>query len=160
MRSRPQSISESLRELVASVVAIGRTRVELFSIEFAEQKENVVRAGVLAAVGLLCLAMAAAVFTAFIIVAFWDTPYRLLAVGLVGLAWLLGGLVCLWRVVRNLREAKHPFVLTLAELERDYEVLTSPLADPDATPAAKRAVRTRSAGASGAYNPADPGNPS
>lgn len=119
-----------------------------------------VRAGVLAAVGLLCLAMAAAVFTAFIAVAFWDTPYRLLAVGLVGLAWLLGGLVCLWRVSRNLKEARNPFALTLAELERDYEVLTSPLADPDATPAARRAVRTRSAGASGAYNPSDPGNPS
>lgn len=159
MRNRSQSLTEILRDLTASVVAIGRTRVELFSIEFAEQKENMVRAGILAAVGLLCLAMAAAVFTAFIAVAFWDTPYRLWAVGLLGLAWLLGGLLCLWRVASNLRQAKHPFALTLAELERDYEVLTSPMADPDATPAARRAVRTRAAGASGAYNPSDPGSP-
>src|SRR5690606_30582116 len=118
-------------------------RLELFSLEFAEQKSNALKAGILAAVGLLCLAMAAAVFSAFVIVMFWETEHRLLAVGLVGLAWLIAGGICLYLVQRNVNRAKHPFELTLAELERDYEVLTSPLADPDATPAERRAVATR-----------------
>ncbi len=143
MAPRTPTITAALRSLSASVVAVGRTRLELFGIEFAEQKSNAMRAGILAAVGLLCLAMAAAVFTAFIAVLFWDTEHRLLVVGLLALAWLLGGLVCLWMVMRSVQNAKHPFSLTLAELERDYEVLTSPLADPDSTVAERRAVVER-----------------
>nr|MBF0685735.1 phage holin family protein [Pseudomonas sp.] len=66
MPNQPPSLSHAIRSLSASVVALGRTRLELFGIELSEQKENAVRIGVLAAIGLLCLAMAAAVFTAFI----------------------------------------------------------------------------------------------
>lgn len=160
MRRRRSSISESLRELAASLVAIGRTRLELFSIELDEQKDALVKAGILGAVALLCVVMAAAVFTAFIAVIFWDTPYRLLAVGLLGLAWLVAGLLCVWAMLRSLRSVRSPFAQTLAELERDYEVLTSPLADPDATQAERRAVRTRSASAAGARPSSDARSPS
>lgn len=163
MPNHPPSISDAIRSLSASVVALGRTRLELFGIELSEQKENAVRIGVLAAIGLLCLAMAAAVFTAFIAVLFWETDYRELAVGLLAAAWLLAGVLCLLTVSRRLKDAKHPFSLTLAELERDLDVLTSPLADPDATALQRHRVRTSTTnttvGASGTYNPIDPGNP-
>lgn len=163
MPNHPPSISDAIRSLSASVVALGRTRLELFGIELSEQKENAVRIGVLAAIGLLCLAMAAAVFTAFIAVLFWETDYRELAVGLLAAAWLLAGVLCLLTVSRRLKNAKHPFSLTLAELERDLDVLTSPLADPDATALQRHRVRTSTTsttvGASGTYNPIDPGNP-
>lgn len=161
MAIQSPTISAALRSLSASVLAVGRTRLELFGIEFAEQKSNAMRAGILAAVGLLCLAMAAAVFTAFIAVIFWDTEHRLLVVGLLGLAWLLGGIVCLAMVMRSLRQAQHPFSLTLAELERDYDVLTSPLADPDSTRAERQAVvqRTDTAPANPAPHAAPGGQP-
>jgi uncharacterized membrane protein YqjE len=163
MPNHPPSLSDAIRSLSASVVALGRTRLELFGIELSEQKENAVRIGVLAAIGLLCLAMAAAVFTAFIAVLFWETDYRELAVGLLAAAWLLAGVLCLLTVSRRLKDAKHPFSLTLAELERDLDVLTSPLADPDSTVLQRHRVRTSTAttttGASGTYNPTDPGNP-
>lgn len=157
----PPSIATALRSLSASLVAVGRTRLELFGVEFSEQKANAMRAGILAAVGLLCIAMAAAVLTAFVAVIFWETEYRLLAVGLLGLAWLIAGGLCLWSVMRSVENVKHPFALTLAELERDYEVLTSPLADPNATTAEKRAVVTRNTAASTAPDaPTDePGSP-
>ncbi len=158
MANPSPSISEAIRLLSASVVALGRTRLELFGIEFAEQKENAVRISVLAAVGLLCLTMAAAVFTAFVAVLFWDTSHRLLAVGLLGVGWLLAGVLCLLSVSRSFKRAKHPFSLTLAELERDVEVLSSPLADPAAMPPSRYNVRTGTA-ASGVYNPNDPRNP-
>ena len=158
MANQSPSIPEAIRELSASVVALGRTRLELFGIEFAEQKENAVRVSVLAAIGLACLAMAAAVFTAFVAVVFWETSYRLLAVGLLGLGWLLAGVLCLWSVSRSFKRAKHPFQLTLAELERDAEVLSSPLSDPHAVPPSRYNARMGAA-ASGAYNPSDPGNP-
>lgn len=154
----PPSISHALRSLSASIVALGRTRLELFGIEFAEQKENAVRIGVLAAVGLLCLAMAAAVLTAFVAVIFWETEYRLHAVGLLGLGWLLAGVFCLLSVSRSFRRARHPFSLTLAELERDLDILNSPLADPKAGFPARSAAP--GSAAAGAYNPHDPGNPS
>lgn len=158
MAQQPPTISAALRSLSASVLAVGRTRLELFGIEFAEQKSNAMRAGILAAVGVLCLAMAAAVFTAFIAVIFWDTEHRLLVVGLLGLAWLLGGVICLLMVMRSARRAKHPFSLTLAELERDYDVLTSPLADPDSTRAERQAVVQRpDAGPAEPVPPVTPG---
>jgi len=161
MPNHPPSISDAIRSLSASVVALGRTRLELFGIELSEQKENAVRIGVLAAIGLLCLTMAAAVFTAFIAVLFWETDYRELAVGLLAAAWLVAGVLCLLTVSRRMKNAKHPFSLTLAELERDLEVLTSPLSDPDATAMERHRVRTSTTatGASGTYNPIDPGNP-
>ncbi|GAA5233860.1 hypothetical protein FOZ76_06780 [Verticiella sediminum] len=143
MAYEPQSLISALRALAASVLAVGRTRLELFSLEFAEQKSNALKAGIFAAVGLLCLAMGAAVFTAFVAVLFWDTPHRVLVIGLLALAWVLAGAICLFMVQRSLKQAKSPFALTLAELERDYDVLTSPLADPDATATEKRAVVTR-----------------
>ena len=151
MTNPSPSIPDAIRALSASLLQLGRTRLELFGIEFAEQKENAVRAGVLAAVGLLCLAMAAAVFSAFVIVVFWDSPYRLLAVGLLGLAWLLAGLLCLWLVMRNLRRAQRPFALTLAELERDLQALAS-RADAGDAPGAittRRTGQTDGPGSSG-----------
>lgn len=158
MTHKPPSLSEVIRSLTASVVTLGRTRLELFGIELAEQKENALRMGIMAALGMLCLVMAAFVLTAFVAVLFWDTDHRLLAVGLLGLGWLLLGLLCLLSVMRSVRRAKHPFSLTLAELERDAEALRSPLADPRAvSPSSYHAGAGRAA--SGAYNPTDPGNP-
>lgn len=158
MTTPTPSVSEALRALVATMVATGKTRLELFGIELAEQKSNAVKMGVGAAVGLLCLAMAAAVFTALIAAAFWYTDYRLLAIALLGVAWLLAGLLALYMVWRALQQAKHPFSMTLAELERDYDVLSSPLAEADSASQRRRRVQVRG-GASGAYNPVDPGEP-
>jgi len=162
MATAAPSIPDALRALFASVVALGRTRLELFGIEFAEQKANALRISVLAAIGLVCLAMAAMVFTAFVAVMFWDTEYRLLAVGLTGLVWLLAGVFCLVAASRHVKHAKHPFAMTLAELERDYDVLTSPMADPSAAPVQRQGVRTSTSPdpAPAAVNPVDPGNPS
>ncbi len=157
MSTPAPSIPEALRALFAAVVAAGRSRLELFGIELAEQKSNAIKMGIGAAAGLLCLAMAAAVFTALIAAAFWYTEYRLLAIALVGLAWLIAGLLCLYVVARAARKAQHPFALTLAELERDVEVLSSPLAEPTAP--TRRPTRPVRGGASGAYNPVDPGDP-
>ncbi len=157
MTTPTPSIPEALRALSAAIVATARTRLELFGIELAELKANAVRMGITAALGLLCVAMAAAVFTALIAAVFWDTEHRLLAIGLLGLAWLVAGLLCLWCVARTARRARHPFVLTIAELERDIEVLSSPLAEPQS--GGRRSYAPARSAASGAYNPVDPGDP-
>jgi uncharacterized membrane protein YqjE len=66
--------------------------------------------------------MAALCITAFVVAYFWDT-YRLTALGAVTLAYLLAGVLTLWRFwVRRQNDPK-PFAATVAELERDREWL-------------------------------------
>ncbi len=123
MAQATPTLAQAVRGLAATLVAAGRTRLELFSIELAEQKA--LAAQVLAltiAVG-LALAMVLLVGTGWVLAVFWYTEYRLAAFGWVTLFWLVLGLLALWRVCVLVREASPPFELTLAELARDAQAL-------------------------------------
>lgn len=116
-------LRQAVRALTATLVAAGRTRVELFSLELADQKELLFRllaAGVLV---LLSFSLAALVFSGWVIAWFWDTDHRMLTIGLVGLFWLVVGVLVAWRAYLTLQDAPAPFALTRAELARDAEIL-------------------------------------
>lgn len=137
----------AVRSLAATLVAAGRTRFELFGIEFAEQKQWLSRLILGVAVAAVCLGMTLLVFTGWVVAAFWDTPHRMLAFGLVGLFWLLLGALAAWRAWIAFRTAPPPFEATLAELERDVQALAG-------------AARVASSAASGpAAWPVDPDAP-
>jgi len=122
--TRPASpLVLAVRSLAATLVAAGRTRFELFGIEFAEQKQWLSRLVLAVAVAAVCLGMTLLVATGWVIAAFWDTPHRLLAFGLVTLFWLLLGAFALWRAWNAFHTAPAPFEATLAELERDVQAL-------------------------------------
>jgi uncharacterized membrane protein YqjE len=117
------SIRENLSVVASDVVAMLRTRVELFSAEVAEQKHRLfTMAAMLLAAGLFLLL--AIVVASFLVVAFfWATEYRYWAIGLLSLAYAATGLTLILIVCRRVKTEPAPFAVTLEELHRDLVVL-------------------------------------
>ena len=80
---------------------------------------------ILALAGLLCLTLALLMFSFLAVVAFWDTQHRHLAIILVGLVYLVIGAVLLLLARKQAAESPLVFEGTLAELERDREMLSA-----------------------------------
>ncbi len=119
-------LSGALARLGASSLELVRTRVELASLEFAEEHER--RKDQLLLIGVAAVAFAFALFaaSAFVVAYFWDR-YRLAALAGVTILYLLIGAGALWRLDFNKRTAPRPFAVTLAELERDRQWLSEQL---------------------------------
>jgi uncharacterized membrane protein YqjE len=116
------SLRRSLGGLPASLLGLARTRLELFSLEAAEEKSRLIVLLGLAAAALLCLTLALLVFTAAVAVAFWPTEHRYLALACLGGLYAVIGLALLYKVRRELARPA-PFAATLDVLERDVAAL-------------------------------------
>ena len=116
-------VRENLSVVASDVVAMLRTRVELFSAEVAEQKHRLfTMAAMLFAAGLFLLL--AIVVASFLVIAFfWATEYRCWAIGLLSLAYAATGVLLVWTVCRRAKTEPAPFAATLEELHRDLVVL-------------------------------------
>ncbi|WP_420226858.1 phage holin family protein [Pigmentiphaga litoralis] len=125
----PLPLVGSLRSLAATSVGILKTRLELVAIELAEEKTRLMGLLILALAGLLCLAIGLLMFSFLVVVAFWDTDHRLLSIVLVGLVYLLLGIGMLFAVRKKAIDAPIAFEETLAELERDRELLAGDAPD-------------------------------
>ena len=115
----------SLRGLLATLVATARTRLELLQVELEEEKLRLAGIGVLAIAAVFLLALAILVFTFFVILLFWDT-HRVLASGLVALAYLIAGLCCAAAARARARSKSTLFAASLAQLDADRTRLTQP----------------------------------
>jgi uncharacterized membrane protein YqjE len=118
------SVRKTIAGAAGDVVAIVRTRIELFGLEFTVETSRLFGLLGLACAAMLCVTLSAVVFSVLIIAYFWDTPQRLVAIvslavlyGLVG-AWLLATLC------KRLRSASQPFDATLQELKRDLQMFS------------------------------------
>ena len=116
----PGGLQDALMRLSAAAVALVRTRAEIAALDFDEAGKRAKERVALLVIGLLCLAVGILAATAFVIVCFWDT-YRLMAIGVVTVAYLLGGVFALWRFNVRQRTDPKPFAATIAELERDVQ---------------------------------------
>jgi uncharacterized membrane protein YqjE len=117
-----EPVSAPLRRLGASLLTLGRIRLELFAIEAQEEKERIARlllwavlAALLAGFGLLMLLV-------LVTVALWDS-HRLAALG-VGTG-VLGGAaaVAVAQVRRLIAQPASLFQASLAELREDAAAL-------------------------------------
>lgn len=118
-------VRENLSIVASDLVAMLRTRVELFSAELAEQKHRLFSlAGLLFAAGLFLL-LAVVVFSFLFIAYFWSTDYRYWAIGGLSLAYAIIGFGLIWTVCQRLKSEPTPFSATLEELHRDIVVLSS-----------------------------------
>lgn len=122
MTAQSPGLLASLRQLAANLLGIGRTRLELLGIELAEEKARLLGLILLALAGMLLLFLALVLASFLVIVVFWDTA-RYLAMGLMVGVYLLLGLLLLAMVKARVADHPPPFEQTLAELERDREVL-------------------------------------
>jgi len=113
---------ESLRNLAGSVVAMAQTRLELASVELAEERTRLIKVALLACFGLVFFGLALVTLTVLIAIVFWDT-YRWQALGALVAIDILACAICLLAARRTLRTAPQLFEATLAEIDKDREVL-------------------------------------
>ncbi|WP_043348504.1 phage holin family protein [Cupriavidus basilensis] len=113
---------DALRSLAGSLVAMVQTRLELASVELAEERSRLMRMALLACFGLVFFGLAMVTLTVLIAIVFWDT-YRWQALGVLVALYLAACAICL-AVARHLaRNAPPLFEATLAEIDKDREIL-------------------------------------
>jgi len=120
--------------LTAALLGLVRTRIELASVEFSEERARLQQQLVMLLAGLAALLLALFFVAVWVIVYFWDTA-RLAAIAGVVVAFGLSGAVVLWRRAETARAAPAPFAATLAELERDRMAFSGLAPRPTTPPA-------------------------
>ena len=122
--SRRGGLFDSLKVLMATLIAIAHTRLELLSTELEEERVRLSSMLGWTLVALFCAGLGVVLATLFVVLALWDT-HRLLALGIPAILFLLGAALA-WLVVRGKARAKpRLFAASLTELSRDRKELTS-----------------------------------
>lgn len=116
-----EGLFASVKNLAATLVATGRTRLELLGNEIAVEKQRFLRLFLLSQVLVLCLILGVILLVALMALLFWD--HRVLVVGGMALVFLgLAGYLFL-RIQRLLHPPEFMFESSLAELEEDLRQL-------------------------------------
>jgi uncharacterized membrane protein YqjE len=123
--SPPPSFYQSVKAYLATWVEVLKTRVELFSLECEEERERLEQIVILAATTLLCLTFGVLLVTLFVVVAFWETNYRLAVLGGFAVFYLAAGTVVGLITRRKSRTRPKLFSATIGELAKDYRHLSS-----------------------------------
>jgi uncharacterized membrane protein YqjE len=113
-------LSGAFSQLVASLVSLLRTRLELVTIEFEELQERAKSILVLAVVAAVFLSAAVVTLSALVLAIYWD-DHPLMAILGMAVFYAVVGAGALAMLSR--RERMTPFGATLAELERDADSL-------------------------------------
>jgi uncharacterized membrane protein YqjE len=130
---------ESLRRLLAGLVAIAQTRLELVTTELAAEIQRAVGVLLWAAIALFFGGLSVLMIAITIVVASPD-EYRLRVAGLVCAAFVAGAVGAALVVRRKIAERPPLLSASLGELRKDREALERGLAsaggprDPGATP--------------------------
>jgi uncharacterized membrane protein YqjE len=124
MLPAPDGIEEVFPQLkrvgdYARVLLTGaQNRAELAAIELAEARNAAVSFGLWWAGAVLLLVLGSATLTAFVAAAFWDTPYRLAALGVMAVVYLAAAAGCFLKVRGGLRSWQ-PFSETAGQIRKD-----------------------------------------
>jgi uncharacterized membrane protein YqjE len=116
-RSAP-GLSSALGSLAATAIGIVRTRLELATVEFAEERERAKELLIFAVCGLLAASFALLFASVLVIAYFWDS-YRLAAVAGMMVFYIVIAALLFTRLKRYAQQTHTPFAATLAELEHD-----------------------------------------
>jgi uncharacterized membrane protein YqjE len=112
----------SAQSLLASVLALARTRLELFSTELQEELTRLVFA-LIGAVAVLLLAAFGVAFAALALIISMGEQYRSIVAASVSLAFIALAAAAWWSLRRLGRDKPRVLAATLAELERDHDAL-------------------------------------
>lgn len=125
MQEQPPSSPRpgSLRSLLNGFVALALTRAELFGLEAQEQKEQLLHNTLIGVAALVCLLIG--LLAALLFVVLLTPPaWRVVLLGLLTLLFAVLGLTALLQLQRRLRRQSAPFATTLAEVRKDWDVLS------------------------------------
>jgi uncharacterized membrane protein YqjE len=120
--AEPDRAAGNPRGILARVIQLLSTRIELLGFEFAEERRNAVQVLLLVITGAALGIFGVALLVGAGILAL-DPAWRPLGAGLAGLACTATAAALLLRVRRLLRERPMPFAATVAELKRDRQWL-------------------------------------
>lgn len=115
---------DSLRLLLAQVLALVQTRLELFTTELSAEVQRAVRVLVLVSVALLFGALGLLMLAVTVIIAVWE-QHRLLASALVTIAFLGVAALAVWQAWRAVTRGPRLLEATLEELRRDRDALAA-----------------------------------
>ena len=110
----------AMEQLGTSMLELIRTRLELASIEFAEERDRTMRRIVLLVVAALFCASAAVAASGLVVLYFWETN-RVAALAAVALWYFAIGVGAILKLRASFRSAPSPFTQTVAEFKRDGE---------------------------------------
>ena len=113
----------SLRQLLATALEMAQVRLELLGSDLEQEKLRLFDGLLWAGLALMLLGVGMALLCGFIVLLFWD-GYRVVALGLLTLLFLGGGLLLLRRAQQRLRSPGGMFGSSVAELARDRAGLT------------------------------------
>jgi len=121
-RPRSGGLSDSIFRLGGTALALLRTRLELATVEFEEERERATELLVLVLSGVLLALFALLFASIFVIAYFWDA-YRLWAIAGVTLFYVALAIMTFMRLQQRRREKPTAFAATLAELGHDVSSL-------------------------------------
>ncbi|MFH1067360.1 MAG: phage holin family protein [bacterium] len=114
------------RRLLDNGLALLQTRVELFSVEWQEEKQRVIAALIWASAALFLSAMALTVATFAIVFLVWESrEARSIALIGVTLFYFFAALFSGLMLKKKLRETCAPFMDSLREIRKDRQCLDS-----------------------------------
>jgi uncharacterized membrane protein YqjE len=119
---RPPGLAGSLARLARTAAAVLRTRLEILATEIEEERIRFAGLALMVAGIAFCLQMAVLLFVIFLVVLLWDT-HRLVTLGAISAAFLVGGITLLLWLRHRLRTRPRMFASTLGELGKDDERL-------------------------------------
>ena len=118
---------QSITHLGRTLLGAAQTRLEILATEIEEERLRLEQFLLLALAAALCAGMALVLGVAFVVVYFWDT-HRLLAVGLLALAFLTTAVALAGILRARVKARPKPFAVTRGELAKDRDMLREPQA--------------------------------
>jgi len=112
----------SLKQMVATLLALGETRLQLFSTELEEELARISSLLLLACVGLFFLGLGVIFAAFFIVIIYWDSN-RLLAVGLLAAFFIIAAALTAAALGKQLRARPPFFAASIDELRKDHQHL-------------------------------------
>jgi uncharacterized membrane protein YqjE len=114
----------STRSLLATIVELAHTRLQLLANEIEEEKLRFGQVLLFAVVAVLFFALGVTFLTLLVIVQFWDT-HRVLAIGCIVVVYLALGALFGVIALKRARAGTRLFSASLRELSRDRDRLSS-----------------------------------
>ena len=122
MSDDKEPVSAPLRRLGASLLTLGRIRLELFAIEAQEEKERIASLLLWAVLGALLAGFGLLMALTLVTVALWDS-HRLLALGGGTVVLIAAAVVAMLKVKALIAQPASLFQSSIGELRADAEAL-------------------------------------
>lgn len=117
------SLRQSVGDISCTLLSIVKTRLELFSLEASQQKASLLKLLGLLFGALLFSTLTLLVLSLWVALLFWPTEYRYWAIGALGIIYAVLGMAMFWALINRLNKGPYPFAATIAELQRDIDVV-------------------------------------